>query len=95
MENLHFEWDPVKARTNLAKHRVHFGDAVFALNDEFALTIPDQDSEAEERWVTLGKDGFGRLLVVVWTWRGENIRLISARLATARERRRYEEHDET
>ena len=49
----------------------------------------------EERWITLGKDAFDRLLIVVYTWRGERIRLISARRATARERQQYEERDET
>jgi len=54
----------------------------------------DDSSDREERLVTLGLDAFGRLLVVVYTWRGERVRLISARKATARERRRYEENDE-
>jgi uncharacterized DUF497 family protein len=48
----------------------------------------------EERWITLGRDALGRLLVVVYTWRGESVRLISARLATARETTQYEEHHE-
>ena len=54
----------------------------------------DPFSEDEERWITLGKDAVGRLLVVVYTWRGENARLISARPATSREKRQYEEHHE-
>ncbi len=89
-----FEWDPAKARANLAKHGIRFSDAVAVLEDDFALTIPDPGSGEEERWITLGVDGFHRLLVVVWAWRGENLRLISARPATARERRKYEEHHE-
>jgi uncharacterized protein len=85
-----FEWDPGKAATNLQKHGVSFADAVSVFSDEFALTAADDLAE-EERFVTLGRDAFGRLLVVVYTWRGEHsIRLISARKATRRERRQYE-----
>lgn len=89
------EWDPAKARANFQKHGVHFADAVTALEDEVALTIPEPYSEEEERWVTLGKDALGRLLVVVYTWRRERVRLISARLASPREREQYEESHET
>ena len=86
-----YEWDPAKARQNLRKHGVDFADAVTVLEDDAALTIRDPFSEQEQRWITLGMDAFGRLLVVVYTWRGDRIRLISARLATPRERRQYEE----
>ena len=86
------EWDPAKARANAAKHRVHFGDAVAALEDERAVTIRDPFSDEEERWITLGQDAFGRVLVVVYLWREENVRLISARQATPRERRKYTEN---
>jgi uncharacterized DUF497 family protein len=55
----------------------------------------DPFSEDEERWVTVGKDALGRVLVVVYTWRGENVRMISARPATSREIEQYEEHHET
>jgi uncharacterized DUF497 family protein len=90
-----YEWDPAKAKTNFAKHRVRFVDAVTVLEDDLALTIRDRFSEEEEeRWITLGKDALSRLLVVVYTWRGESVRLISARLATARETTQYEEHHE-
>ena len=85
-----FEWDAAKARTNARKHGVEFADAVAALEDEDGLTMPDEDSESEERFVTLGRDAFGRILVVVYAWRDENIRLISARKATRRERETYE-----
>jgi uncharacterized protein len=64
------------------------------LEDDPALTIRDPFSEQEERWITLGRDALGRLLVVVYSWRGESVRLISARLATARETTQYEEHHE-
>ena len=88
-----YEWDPAKAKANFAKHRVRFADAVTVLEDDLALTMRDPFSEEEERWITLGRDAFSRLLVVVYTWRG-GVRLISARLATARETTEYEEHHE-
>ena len=89
-----YEWDRTKANANFAKHRVSFADAVTVLEDDLALTMRDPSSEEEERWITLGRDVLGRLLVVVYTWRGESVRLISARLATARETTQYEEHHE-
>ena len=82
------EWDPGKARSNLAKHGVSLADASAALYDEFALTVEDPH-EDEERFATLGLDALGRLVVVVYTWREETVRIISARKATARERRMY------
>jgi len=85
-----FEWDPRKAATNFDKHGVDFADAVGALEDELALTMPDP-GRAEARFLTMGRDPSGRLLVVAFTWRGERIRIISARAATRRERRQYEE----
>ena len=90
-----YEWDQEKAKANLTRHYIRFVDAVTALEDERAVTIRDTDSEDEERWVTIGMDAFGRILVVVYTWRADNIRLISARLTTPRERRQYEKGDET
>lgn len=89
------EWDPGKARLNARKHGVFFADAVSALEDDRALTERDSSISEEERWVTIGLDAMGRVLVVVYTSRGENLRLISARNATKRERRIYEESDET
>jgi hypothetical protein len=83
------EWDPQKAQANLKKHGVAFSDAVSALEDEIALTIEDDIIE-ERRFITLGMDARGRILVVVYAYRGEAIRLISARRATAQERRDYE-----
>jgi len=85
-----YEWDPSKAAANLHKHGVRFADAVSVFSDELALTAADDFAE-EERFVTLGTDAFGRLLVVVYTWRSEQcIRLISARKATRHERTQYE-----
>jgi uncharacterized DUF497 family protein len=88
---LSFEWDEQKRLLNLRKHRVDFADAVTALGDENALTMPDDPEHEEERFVTLGADLFGRVLVIAWTWRGDVIRVISARKATRRERVRYGE----
>lgn len=86
-----FEWDPAKASANLIKHGVDFADAAMALEDEFAVTIEDTAAKSEQRFISLCTDPFGKLLVVVFTWRGERIRLISARSATSRERREYED----
>jgi hypothetical protein len=88
------EWDPAKAQQNVRKHGVSFADAVTALEDDQALTNRDVSSDDEDRWVTMGIDGEGRVLVVVYTWRGENLRLISARNATRGERRVYEVSNE-
>ena len=86
-----YEWDSLKERSNFDKHNVHFADAVGALEDDGARTIRDEACEEEERWITLGVDFLGRILAVVWTWRGDNLRLISARPATRRERKQYGE----
>ena len=86
---MEFEWDPRKAAVNLRKHDVDFADAATVLHDDRAITIPDEGSD-EERFVTIGMDALGRVLVVVYTWRDERPRLISARRATPRERRQYE-----
>ena len=85
-----FQWDPAKARANRLKHGVGFPDAVGAFEDPLALTSEDPHP-TEDRFATVGLDFLGRLVLVSWTWRGEDIRLISARLATPRERRQYEE----
>ena len=84
-----YEWDPGKAAINLHKHKIDFADAVPVLEDELAITVADDHPE-EDRYVTIGLDALGRVLVVVYTNRGENIRIISARKATPRERRQYE-----
>lgn len=89
-----YEWDPAKARANFARHGVHFSDAATVLEDDLALTIRDPFSEDEERWITLGRDAAGHILVVIYAWRGDIVRLISARRATAREKRQYEEDHE-
>ena len=93
-----FEWDPIKAKQNLRKHKVSFGTAATVFLDRLAVSVPDDEhSETEERWVTLGQPRLGSLLVVIHTFRelagqGVTIRIISARPATRRERERYEEN---
>ncbi len=90
-----FEWDPRKARRNLTIHGVSFDEASTAFRDPLSKTINDPlHSEDEERFVLLGHSHRNRLLVVVHTERGDRIRLISARLASNRERVRYEESKE-
>jgi uncharacterized DUF497 family protein len=84
-----FEWDPAKARENLRVHGINFAVARDVLEDENALTIEDIDAEGEQRFRTLGMDGLGRLLVVVYTYRGEKIRLISAWKASRKQERQY------
>ena len=85
-----FEWDQNKASANLKKHRIDFADAVTVFDDLNAVTIDDHDY-AEERFITIGMDAYGRIIVVVYTWRGDIIRLISARKATKREQKYYYE----
>jgi uncharacterized DUF497 family protein len=85
-----FDWDPRKAVINLRKHGVDFADAGTVLHDEQGITIHDGGSDDEDRFVTLGMDALGRVLVLVYTWREDRPRLISARKATLRERRQYE-----
>jgi uncharacterized DUF497 family protein len=86
-----FEWDPKKARANLAKHGVSFEDASTVFGDPLAGTIPDPLHSADEaRSITVGHSATGNLVVVVHAERGERARIISARLATSAERKRYE-----
>jgi uncharacterized DUF497 family protein len=85
------EWDSRKALSNLQKHGIDFADAVVVLEDENAVTVQDTLSAGETRYITVGLDAPGRVLTVVYTWRGDNLRLISARQATPRERRQYGE----
>jgi hypothetical protein len=87
-----FDWDPTKAAANLKKHGVSFREATTVLADPLSITVPDPDhSHNEERYIDVGQSARGRVLVVVYTERGTRIRIISARKATAAERRRYEE----
>jgi uncharacterized DUF497 family protein len=94
---IHFEWDPDKAQGNLRNHGVAFEEAVTMFQDPLAQSIPDKEhSDQETRWITQGQTRSARLLVASHTFvkmeRYEiRIRLISARLATKRERKQYED----
>jgi uncharacterized protein len=84
-------WDPGKATNNAAKHGVRFADAALVFDDPVAITVVDDESDPiEQRFVALGADAGGRTLVVVYSWRGDDIRLISARRAEPHEREEYE-----
>ncbi len=85
------EWDPAKAKSNLSKHGISFSDVEPAFYDEFALSTPDPFSKSEERFILVGRDALSRVLTIVYTYRGEHIRVISARAATKAERKTYEQ----
>jgi hypothetical protein len=87
-----FEWDPDKARTNLEIHGVSFDEASTAFKDTLSLTIHDPlHSDEEDRFILIGNSAANRLLVVVHAERGGKVRMISARKATKKERKQYEE----
>jgi hypothetical protein len=85
-----FEWDPAKARSNFTKHEISFSDVEPAFYDQFAISMPDPGASSEERFVLVGMGAIGRIIVVVYTYRGNSIRIISARAATKAERKTYE-----
>jgi len=88
---MEFEWDPGKAMRNLRKHGVSFDEAVTAFYDPLSATFDDPDhSIGEQRYITVGFSSRNRLLIVGHTERGKAVRIISARLATAHERKRHE-----
>jgi uncharacterized protein len=88
---MRFEWDRAKAEANRRKHRVSFDEAATVFFDPLSLTVADPDHSAgERRFVTIGTSSTGRLLVVSHTERGVVLRVISARPASAAERKRYE-----
>jgi len=91
---MEFEWDSKKAKSNLRKHKVSFDEAATAFNDILSFTFEDKaHSDVERRYATLAMSYRGRMLVVAHTMRGEKVRIISAREATPRERRWYEEEN--
>ena len=90
-----FEWDPKKARLNIKTHGISFDEASTAFRDPLSRTIDDPlHSKDEKRFVLMGQSIRGRLLVVTHTERGDRIRIISARLATNKEKSKYEENEE-
>ena len=89
---LESEWDPKKNEANIKNHDgIDFADAQFVFEDEYEITVAAESADGEERFITLGMDNKFRLLVVVFTYRGDNLRIISARLAEPRERKLYED----
>ena len=89
---MEIEFDPAKAAANKKKHGVSFADAEQVLRDECALTIEDNGDYGEQRFLTLGMDALGRILVVCHTPREDRTRLISARKASPQEAKDY--HDQ-
>lgn len=88
--NMSFEFDPEKARSNLQKHPgVSFSHAEQSLRDDMAVTIEDPDAVGEQRFLTLGMDALGRILVVCHTQRDGRTRIISARKASKSEVKKY------
>jgi uncharacterized DUF497 family protein len=85
-----YKWDRNKAATNFNKHGIDFADAVAVFSDDLAVTVNDERFD-EEMFITIGIDAFGQVLLVVYTLRGNDVRLISARKATRPERTQYEE----
>ena len=83
-------WDPKKAESNFKKHKIRFSDAEMVLYDPFAMTLEEQIVAAQQRFVSIGSDAVGRVIVIVYSYRADTIRLISARKATPSERKQYE-----
>jgi uncharacterized DUF497 family protein len=83
-------WDPQKAESNFIKHKIRFSDAELALYDTYAMTLEEQVIEGEQRFVTVGSDAIGRIVMVVYSYRADTIRLISAKKATPSQRKQYE-----
>ena len=86
-----FEYDPRKAQANWQKHGISFAEAEFVFFDPLAIHDIDPDATSEDRFIAVGMGNSGRLLVVVYTMRGDAVRLISARRATGKETKAYEE----
>lgn len=91
--SLKFEWDPKKAACNRSRHRVSFEEALTVFGDPLARIFDDEDHSIEEqREIIIGHSAKERLLVVCFTSQGESVRIFSARRATRRERKDYEEN---
>ena len=87
-----FEWDEEKAQQNVRRHRVTFEEAVSIFSDPYLVTFPDDEhSDVEDRFISIGRSDRGRVLLAIHTDRGDAIRLISCRKATAAERATYEQ----
>jgi uncharacterized protein len=89
---MEFEWDNNKAIANLQKHGVSFSEAATVFGDPLSITFPDPDhSINESRFITIGLSTSGKIIILVHTDRGDRLRIISARKATRKEQRFYEE----
>lgn len=88
---MELEWDEAKRRENQRKHGIDFAEGEPVFFDPMALRIEDPDAEGEQRHVLVGLGFHGNVLPVTYTWRGDRARIVSARKATRRERRQYEE----
>ena len=92
--SLIFEWNEEKAKENLRKHKISFEEAKTVFNDPFLITVPDPEhSESEQRYLNMGSSSKGQILIVIHAERGANIRIVSCRKATAKERKAYEEEN--
>jgi hypothetical protein len=90
---MQFDWELSKAESNYKKHGVRFSECLPVFEDDYAITIIDQESDFDEmRFASIGMGAKGRVLVVIYTYRAANIRIISCRLAEPHERTQYEEH---
>jgi uncharacterized DUF497 family protein len=88
---MNFEWNTEKSEKNIRKHGVSFQEALTVFRDALSLTYPDVDHSADEdRYLIIGLSSFGNVLVISHTFRNDNIRIISARKATKKERYFYE-----
>ncbi len=95
IQNLEFEWHPLKAAENLKKHKVSFEEAMTIFGDKRHLEVPDCEHSLDEmRYLAIGRSVKGRILTLIFTERGTKLRLISARLAEPWERREYETSSE-
>jgi len=86
-----YQWDNKKAESNIEKHGIDFADAVGVFEDDYSLTLQEKIVNGEQRFVTIGIGFLGRIIVVVYTFRDDIIRIISARYPTKRERETYEQ----
>lgn len=85
-----YQWNQTKALINLKKHKIDFVDAIAVLKDDYALIREDEFVDEEQRFMAIGMDLFARVTAVVYTYREDDIRIISARPATPKERKAYE-----
>ena len=87
---MEYSWDPAKEKANYLKHGVEFSEAVISLGDPYSLHIVDPDCLDEERFISLGMDSFGRILVTVYCYRLDIVRIISSRKASHGENKHYQ-----